>query len=66
MHLTTAECACRHNYGAVGKLGKTINLKIPWRYENIVIQGQIASSIFWTNSTWLGLAAVLSSVWSLP
>ena len=41
MHLTTAECACRHNYEAVGKLGKTINLKIPWRYENIAIRGQI-------------------------
>ena len=28
MHLITAECACRHNYRAVGKLGNTINLKI--------------------------------------
>ena len=28
VHLITAECACRHNYRAVGKLGNTINLKI--------------------------------------
>ena len=28
MHLTTAECACRHNHRAVSKLGNTINLKI--------------------------------------
>ena len=28
MHLITAECACRHNYRAVGKLGNKINLKI--------------------------------------
>ena len=28
VHLTTAECACRHNYRAVSKLGNTINLKI--------------------------------------
>ena len=28
VHLTTAECACRHNYRAVGKLGTKINLKI--------------------------------------
>ena len=28
VHLTTAECACRHNHRAVSKLGNTINLKI--------------------------------------
>ena len=28
VHLTTAECGCRHNYRAVGKLGNTINLKV--------------------------------------
>ena len=28
VHLTTAECACRHNYRAVGKLGNKINSKI--------------------------------------
>ena len=28
VHLTTAECACRHNYRAVDKLCNTINLKI--------------------------------------
>ena len=28
VHLTIAECVCRHNYRAVGKLGNLINLKI--------------------------------------
>ena len=28
VHLTTADCACRHNYRADGKVGNTINLKI--------------------------------------
>ena len=28
VHLTTAECVCRHNYSAIGKVGNKINLKI--------------------------------------
>ena len=37
VHLTTAECSCRHNYWAVGNLGNTINLKI-FNYNTVDLE----------------------------
>ena len=57
VHLITAECACRHNYWAVGKLGNTINLKI-FNYNIVDLEDLISQSNVHVGTQWYAFSKV--------